>query len=111
MVPFQGTPAVADLGLHTFSVQVQDSGGLTDTASIEVTVHELPTILSALADQSTLALGWPYVASNFTLYHASSLGDNEIWLPVSEAVQDSGSMLYLTIPTDESQGFYRLQWE
>ena len=106
-----GTPSLSDLGLHTFSVQVQDSGGLTDTATIEVTVQELPSVLSALADQSTLAIGWSYIASNFTLYHATSLGDNEVWLPVNEVVQDSGSMLYITVPMDEAQGFYRLQWE
>ena len=106
-----GTPSLSDLGLHTFSVQVQDSGGLTDTASIELTVHELPSILSVLADQSTLAIGWSYVASNFTLYHATSLGDNEVWLPVNEVIQDSGSMLYINVPTDQAQGFYRLQWE
>ena len=106
-----GTPSLSDLGLHTFSVQVQDSGGLTDTATIEVTVQELPSVISTLVNESTLALGWSYIASNFTLYHATSLGGNEVWLPVNETVLDSGTMLYLTIPMDESQGFYRLQWE
>jgi alpha-L-fucosidase 2 len=53
-----GTPADTDTGANVFTIQVSDSGGLNDTATVSIAVANIYSGVQGVTDLLGLAAGW-----------------------------------------------------
>ena len=106
-----GTPRNADVGLNSWTVQVSDGNGGTDTATLEITVDglEAPPSLTIQASGSSLEIMWPTSATGFSLYCSSNLTPSAVWAAVTNTPIIQGDEWMVTMPINEALPFFRLQ--
>jgi arabinogalactan endo-1,4-beta-galactosidase len=87
-------------------------GGTGDVLPVAAAFGQLaaPLRLSASSSDAGVTLQWPLSGASSALLTTTHLGPDTVWEPVTNAVQNSGTMFNLTLPWSPAvAGFYRLQ--
>ncbi|HEX4263772.1 MAG TPA: putative Ig domain-containing protein [Verrucomicrobiae bacterium] len=100
-----GTPLPTDVGDDTFVVSVTDSGGLSNTATMDIVVSSGTQIISTLTSQpdGTLQLNWAGGTGPYQVQATTNLTTPD-WQNVGDPV--SGGSIFIT-PTNDTM-FYRI---
>lgn len=99
-----GTPLSGNVGINSFVVSATDPGGLSNNATLNITVTAAPPLVSALAFQGgNLQLNWTGGIAPYQVQATPDLS-NPDWQNVNAAT--SGNSLTLT-PTNTAM-FYRI---
>lgn len=102
-----GTPLSPDVGTSSFSVSVTDSGGLSSTATLYITVIAAPPIVSSITNTSTnLLLSWTGGIAPYDVQSTTNLSPPS-WQDASGPI--SSNTFFLT-PTNDLM-FYRVGGE
>jgi hypothetical protein len=72
-------------------------------------VSQLPPILRAQATATAITISWPSTATNYVLEASSGVDGTNVWLPVTNAPQNSAQEMFVTLPTSGQQHFFRLR--
>jgi hypothetical protein len=100
-----GTPYSANAGANSFVVSVKDPGGLSNTATMLLSVAAAPSINASLTNQNgSLALSWTGGVSPYSVQMSTNLGDTN-WQTVATGVVTSN---YLVAPTNGA-AFFRIK--
>jgi beta-galactosidase len=88
---------------------VNDCGGGTN--SVEAAITSLPSPgLSIGRNGNGWLLSWPGWAGDYLVDQTTNLAFSTLWQPVTNALQSSGGMIYLSLPPGgASQQFFRLR--
>jgi uncharacterized repeat protein (TIGR03803 family) len=78
-----GTPSKADAGSDTFVLSVTDSGGLSNTAMLFITVHGIPGFSTDPFAEPAATVGQPYAATIATNATSPNAGDTLTFAKVS----------------------------
>jgi hypothetical protein len=100
-----GEPLSTNVGLNTFVVSVTDSGGLTNTATMNVTVLPAPAILpsASLDPVNGFVLSWSGGISPYQLQMSTNLvGSN--WIDAGDGITSNSISI---LPTNAA-AFYRI---
>ncbi|HMP83933.1 MAG TPA: glycosyl hydrolase 53 family protein, partial [Verrucomicrobiota bacterium] len=69
-----------------------------------------PVALGASITNSNLKITWPLSGAAMSLTSSSSTHASEDWLPVTNSIQNTGTVFSVTVPVaDENARFYRLE--
>jgi hypothetical protein len=102
-----GTPLSPDVGNNSFGVSVTDPGGLSNTATMNITVIAAPPIVSTLSPQSGgLLLSWTGGIAPYAVQSTTNLAYPD-WQDVAEDI--SSNSLFLT-PSNDME-FYQIGGE
>jgi hypothetical protein len=94
-------------GAHVVTVTAIDSGGLTNTATVNVNIaHEEPPRLAIERMLPDVLLSWPVTATNYHLQGALSLPGS--WIDITNTVQTAGDKAQVTLPAGSPAKFFRL---
>ena len=105
---YQKLRGVNEAGYYTTSFF--DAGGEVLPAAGAFGQMTAPMTLSATLVASALTVKWPLSAAGMKLVTATSLAPATIWLPVTNSIQNAGTIFYTTLPVDPgSTRFFRLQ--
>jgi O-glycosyl hydrolase len=72
-------------------------------------VSQSPLILRATLSASAITISWPGTATNYVLEASAGVDGTSTWLAVTNAPQQSGQELFVTVPTPGQQRFFRLR--
>jgi hypothetical protein len=99
-----GMPLSGDVGNNSFAVSVTDPGGLSDTATMNITVTTAPPIISTISVQAgSLLLSWSSGIAPYQVQATTNLLDPN-WQNVGGTI--SSNSLSVT-PTNDAM-FYRI---
>jgi arabinogalactan endo-1,4-beta-galactosidase len=105
---YQAVPGVNTAGFESKSFF--DSGGNALPVTDAVGQLAAPLQVSAALSSGVLSLSWPLSGAGSVLTVASNLGPQAVWLPVTNAIQRTGTVFTATLPVLSGAGrFYRLQ--
>ncbi|HTY89364.1 MAG TPA: glycosyl hydrolase 53 family protein [Candidatus Acidoferrum sp.] len=105
---YQPANGVNEAGFNTASFF--DAGGNVLPVADAFGQLTVPVRLSPSLAGPTLTLQWPLSGAGMGLTTATNLLPLASWLPVTNAVQTTGTWFTVTLPVDSVQGrFYRLQ--
>jgi len=100
-----GTPASSDTGTNIFVVSVTDPGGLSSSATMNLSVVAAPPIVvSAFLDGTNLMLNWSGGIAPYQVQQATDLG-NLVW----ENLGAPGNANNMSVPATNGAAFYRVQ--
>jgi Putative Ig domain len=98
-----GTPLSADIGDNSFQVSVTDSGGLSNTATMNITVRvPSPIVLTITPQAGGLLLNWSGGAGPYQLQAATNLV-NPNWQNIGGTISSNS----FSITPTEGEMFYR----
>ncbi|HLX95623.1 MAG TPA: glycosyl hydrolase 53 family protein [Verrucomicrobiae bacterium] len=70
----------------------------------------VPIVLSAGLSGSNLVMQWPLSGAGMNLMMTTDLAPPTVWLPVANAIQNTGTVFDVSLPMNPTQSrFYRLQ--
>jgi hypothetical protein len=99
-----GTPFSGDAGFNSFVVRATDPGGLSGSATLNITVTPAPSITTAVSLQGTnLLLNWAGGIAPYQLQMTTNLTSPD-WQPVG----DPASSTSLLVPATNDAAFYRI---
>jgi hypothetical protein len=99
-----GTPFSGDAGLNSFVVRATDPGGLSGSATLNITVTPAPSITTAVSLQGTnLLLNWAGGIAPYQLQMTTNLASPD-WQPVG---YPANSTSLLVLATNDA-AFYRI---
>jgi hypothetical protein len=99
-----GTPISTNVGTNTFVVSVTDSGGLSNTATMNITVTPAPSIVSAISTQvGSVQLSWSGGIAPYLVQATSDLSSSN-WQNVGGTISSNS----LSITPTNSAMFYRI---
>jgi hypothetical protein len=99
-----GTPLSADVGTNTFQVSATDPGGLSASATLNITVKPAPPLTAATTLQGTnLLLNWTGGIAPYQVLMTTNLAGPD-WQPVGPATNATS----LLTPATNSGAFYRV---
>jgi len=99
-----GTPLSPDVGTGIFSVSVTDSGGLTNTATLNIGVTAAPSIVAAISPQDTnVLISWTGGIPSYTLQMNTDLTTSN-WVTAAAAITSNS---FLITPTNDA-AYYRV---
>ena len=98
-----GTPLSANVGANSFVVSVTDSGGLSNTATMNLTVQPSPITISIIKATNALWLNWSGGIAPYQLQMCADLAASN-WLNIGSPIS---SNTFSILPTNPST-FYRL---
>ncbi len=117
-----GTPRNADVGLNSWTVQVSDGNGGTDTATLEITVDApssanleiavtsaIPPTISIQVSGFNLEVLWPASYTAYSLYSSTNLTPPVVWSSVTNTPIIQGDDWMVTIPIGEAPPFFQLE--
>ena len=96
-----------NLGTYTVTLTVSEGAA---TASASRLISSLPLFLAVTpAAGNNLSLSWPLWAANTSLYSASNLAPQIVWLPVTNSMVTNGNTLSVTVPIGPGTRFFQLR--
>jgi hypothetical protein len=99
-----GTPFSSDVGTNSFVVRATDPGGLSGSATLNITVTPAPPIMAAVSLQDTnLLLDWTGGIAPYQVQMATNLIS-----PDWQAVGAPASATSLLLPATNAAAFYRI---
>ena len=99
-----GTPFSPDAGPNSFVVSVTDTGGASNTATLNINVQPAPTIVSGITnDTANFILNWTGGIAPFQVQMTTNLADPN-WLVVGDSIS---SNTFIIAPTNSAE-FYRI---
>jgi hypothetical protein len=99
-----GTPNSSHVGGNSFIVRAMDSGSLSNTATLNITVLSAPPIVTAITAQDlNVLLSWSGGIAPYQVQMTTNLL-NPVWIPIGGATTGNSMQL----PTTNSAGFYRV---
>lgn len=102
-----GRPLSPDVGPNSFEVSVRDSGNLSSTATMNITVTAVPTIVSTISLASTnLLINWTGGIAPYQVQVSTNLSATEVthWDNLGGPISSNG----IIITPDLSESFYRI---
>jgi hypothetical protein len=99
-----GTPGAGDYGTNSFVVRVTDSGGLFDTATMNLTISRIPILTSISLTASNAVLSWTGGQAPFQVEAATVLA-NPDWQPIATSLNTNS---YYLSPTNSAR-FFRVK--
>jgi arabinogalactan endo-1,4-beta-galactosidase len=105
---YQAVNGVNEAGVYTASFF--DSGGNVLPVASAFGQLVAPLLLIPGLSGNSLTMTWPLSGAGMSLTYSTNLASPVTWLPVTNAVQSSGTVFSATLPVATSQTFfYRLQ--
>ena len=105
---YQAVNGVKEAGFNTASWF--NTGGDVLPAAIEFGQLSAPLNLSIQLNSPNVQLNWPLSGAGLSLVTTTNLTAPVTWSPVTNAVQNTGTVFWVTEPMDSGpQRFYRLQ--
>ena len=106
-----GIPSNSDVGLNSWTVQVSDGSGGTDTATLNITVDSAlaPPSLSIQVSGPSFEILWPASYVTYSLYSSTNLLPPIVWSSVTNTPVSVGDDWVVTLPIVEAPQFFRLQ--
>lgn len=99
-----GTPLSPDAGPNSFVVSVTDTGGASNTATLNINVLSAPTIISSITNNSTnFILNWTGGIAPFQVQMTTNLADPN-WMVIGDSIN---SNTFIIVPSDPAE-FYRI---
>jgi subtilase family serine protease len=99
-----GMPLSADAGPNSFVVSVTDTGSLSNTATLNLSVQPAPTIVSSITNNATnIVLNWTGGIAPFQVQASTNLADPG-WLIVGDSIS---SNMFIIVPSEPVE-FYRI---
>lgn len=99
-----GTPLSPDVGPNSFVVSVTDPGGLSNTATLNISVQAAPPIIPSITNTSTnLVLNWSGGISPFQVEMSTNLS-NPDWINIGSSIT---SNQFFVLPTNPA-AFYQI---
>ena len=87
-----------------------DTGGNVLPAAVEFGQLSAPLNLNIQLNSPSVRLSWPLSGAGLSLMTTTNLSTPVTWSPVTDAVQNTGTVYWVTLPLGSSpQRFYRLQ--
>jgi hypothetical protein len=99
-----GTPGAGDYGTNSFVVRVTDSGGLFDTATMNLTISRIPILTSISLTASNAVLNWTGGQAPYQVEAATVLV-NPDWQPIATSLNTNS---YYLSPTNSAL-FFRVK--
>ncbi len=94
-------------GTHTLTATATDQAGLTNVATVSITIYrDLPPLLVIDRLVTDVVLSWPVAATNYHLQRALSLPG--AWVNVTNATQIVDDKVQVTLPASTPDKFFRL---
>lgn len=105
---YQSANGVNEAGFNTASWF--DNGGNVLPAAVEYGQLSAPLNLNIQLNSPSVQLSWPLSGAGLSLVTTTNLSTLVTWAPVTNAVQNTGTVYWVTVPLDSDlQRFYRLQ--
>jgi hypothetical protein len=99
-----GTPLSPDAGLNSFVVSVTDTGGSSNTATLNINVQSAPAIISSIANNTTnFILNWTGGIAPFQVQMSTNLVQPN-WTVIGDSIS---SNMFIIEPSDPAE-FYRI---
>jgi hypothetical protein len=122
-VSLQSLPPIANLDLyytsastdlcHSASVAVSN-GDFTVTVPADCIFtltgfSQSPPVLRAQLVSGGITVSWPITATNYVLEGSAGIDGASNWSAVTNTPQPNGPEVFVTVPADEQQQFFRLR--
>ena len=105
---YQDASGVNEAGFD--SASLFDAGGNVLPAAIEYGQLSAPLNLNIQLNGTNVRLSWPLSGAGLSLMTTTNLSTPVTWSPVTNAVQNTGTVYWVTVPLgSDPQRFYRLQ--
>jgi len=105
---YQSANGVNEAGFNTASFF--DAGGNVLPAAVEYGQLSAPLNLNIQLNSPSVQLSWPLSGAGLSLVTTTNLSTTVTWSPVTNAVQNTGTVYWATVPLNSDlQRFYRLQ--
>jgi hypothetical protein len=100
-----GTPLASDAGTNNFEVSVTDPGGLSATATLNISVNPVTPFVASFTTQSTGSLGLSWAGGNgpFQVQWTTNLV-NPVWQNLGSTISSNSVVI---VPTNGAM-FYRI---
>lgn len=99
-----GVPYSAQAGVNTFVLSVTDSGGLSNTAALNITVLPAPPIVAGLGGTgNNMVLTWQGGIAPFHVQMSTNLANGE-WMNIGSSIPSNT----LSVPPAGRMGFFRI---
>jgi hypothetical protein len=98
-----GTPQSSDIGPNSFSVSATDPGGLSASATLNISVNATPIIVSASLQGGALLLSWTGGNAPYQVQSSPTL-DSPNWQPLGGPINTNT----ITVSPSNAASFYRV---
>jgi len=99
-----GLPADSDAGTNSFTVQVTDAAGLSDSTTLNIPIIAAPTFKAGITFQNgMIVIDWPAGSGTFIIQSATNL-TNPVWETIAGPTTDTT----LTLAPTNDAAFFRV---